>query len=492
MKGISPAATATSAASIVAAVALLAGCLAPSGSIPSGADDPPPACADACRVVISTGYRHFEPTVAIDPHDPNHLVAASRMFLADDLPANSSSFCCWGVTSVSRDGGATWTTDLFRGGPSEDPRDPLFGYNSLSDPNFAFLPDGTVLIAGPVTKDVIVGNVDPSLRWSVFVARSRDGGLTWPEVSIVKAGDGAALYGIPEAARPVLPDRTAVSYEFADKEWMAVGPDGTVLITWSSITGVGEPGAARRTQHIAFASSSDGGRTWTEPGLVAQGQWLGGSAPVILTDGRWVVAYADRVAGTLLVATSDDRGATWASEEVAPAALRPSLRVARNLGEERLVLAYASLVEGEEGFETPTLRESRDGGATWGPPVLLDVPENAGVSLATLDVSPDGTAYVAWFHVRSGGDRSDLLLATVRGGAASPPRVIGTIEIPTSRVGHYFGLAADDRGAFLAWVDETGAGVDLVGGRIHATSFEAHGASPIPAATPTDGRRGQT
>ncbi len=117
---------------------------------------------------------------------------------------------------------------------------------------------------------------------------------------------------------------------------------------------------------------------------------------------------------------------------------------------ERLWLSFP-VASGEE--EQPALVWSDDGGATWTQPLVLDGPQPVRASIPALDVAPDGTAYVGWFHNECGdGCSASLLVQAFRGDVAGPPLLVhGDVPGSGADVGHYFGLAALPDGAMAVY-----------------------------------------
>src|SRR5687767_8137823 len=94
---------------LAAAALLLAGCTSPVAQPPGPVAL---ACADPCKVLLdSTSGTAWEPHVAIDPNDPEHIVVASRVVEAGERPGSFSAFFNVHATT---DGGATWTVTPLR------------------------------------------------------------------------------------------------------------------------------------------------------------------------------------------------------------------------------------------------------------------------------------------------------------------------------------------------------------------------------------------
>jgi len=237
-----------------------------------------------------------ETTIAVDPGNPNHLVAG----------ANDYRVCCdldglndttgWAYTSF--DGGTTWTNVQVPGLTVETGgRGQFTKVDSAGDPAMTIGPDGTVYYANIVfSRDRFASGIAVSV--------SHDGGLTWDRpnmVTFVQAGNF-----------------------FNDKEWIAAGPDGKVVVTWTRYN-QGPHGAGYLRSPIVMAISNDHGQTWNNQGRAvsdASHPFDSGSIPIYGADGALYVAYEGSQPSTgyatdaTVVARSTDDGAHFTNAEV--------------------------------------------------------------------------------------------------------------------------------------------------------------------------------
>lgn len=419
---------------------LLAGCISPATAplpAPAPAALPAPRCDAPCRLLVDDGEGSaFEPMVAVDPRDPQHIVIAASEHTAGAV----EEIHRWNKAYVSTDGGATWQASRIPGGLEAGPRHPLFTATDMGDAVAAFLPDGTVLFAGLALNFLPFA----ATAYTLYVARSADGGLTWPEVGVVAQGRGAALSS-PAGFVPA-------GWFAHDKPWLSVGPDATVLLTWSPID-VATP--FQGSTDLMFSTSRDG-RGWSEPAYIVQGHDGGssGSSPVIGPSGTWYVAFMNFVEKpTVFLAASLDQGATWGIQTVVEQSAWgfPVLRAGPFApgGAERLFLAYAAE---EDGREVPVLIVSDDGGASWTRPLRLDEPDGeASWIQVAMDVAVDGTVHAGFFHGAADG-ALEYRAASAREGALLGWAVLDTgLKGSTDARGHYTGIAALPQGAFATW-----------------------------------------
>jgi hypothetical protein len=175
---------------------------------------------------------------------------------------------CSGIAFArSTDGGAHF------GAPISVPRSGGSTTNSW-DPAVTVAPNGTVYAAFMIAKGA---------QWYPVVAASFDHGVTFPQVSLL-----------------VPPDPK----NWGDREFIAVGPDGTVYVTWdygpnrTSVTNIcatnGSCAFLTGDLNAVVQRSTDGGKTWSaiipiSPGFPASG---GDLAPMVIEpNGRIDVLY---------------------------------------------------------------------------------------------------------------------------------------------------------------------------------------------------------
>ncbi|MGE5072689.1 MAG: sialidase family protein, partial [Anaerolineae bacterium] len=138
-----------------------------------------------------------ETNFVINPANPNNVLASANEGVRND----------GAIVFSSMDGGRTWTNSVLHGWTYDTGGQGVFArLYTCGDPSLAAAPDGTVYFAGLVCNTNRV-----SFSSGIAVSSSHDGGLTW--------------------GPPVM-----VSFSNAvlnDKEWLAVGPDGTVYVAWA-------------------------------------------------------------------------------------------------------------------------------------------------------------------------------------------------------------------------------------------------------------------
>jgi len=386
-----------------------------------------------------------EVSVAANPLDPLHAVAAAN--------SEGGFGLYW-----TFDGGATWEADLLTAGDVGAVNGQA-RFVGLSDPAVAFGPDGAVYLAG-------LAYIPTS---SVFVAVSRDGGKTWPDVHIVHESDLAS--------------------SFNDKEWIGVSPvTGTLVASWQKEPALDTlrevdlaTGADVDIGDIVVARSTDGGQTWTEPAKVSRGLHSNGTQIAFTSDGRAHLVWLNYEEPGLDYAFSADDGATWSSPaKISPVDTVPMFdRYARMhtlpglaAHGDRLAATWHDNRNGDADVLAIT---SDDGGQTWSSGVRVNGDEvgNGVVQFYPwVAVAPDGTIHVSYYDATADPARPlfHYVVATMGPGdlAFGAPRAASTEPFPAFNartpgpggedadahgLGDYTGLAATSAGVIAAWAD---------------------------------------
>ena len=190
-----------------------------------------------------------ELAIAVDPEDPDHLLAGSNdyFYRFNNATGARQAIVPTGFFT-SFDGGETWV----------DGQVPMRSGNGAGDPAPAFDAEHDVALMAQLenTGGLGAGNI---ARPDVSVSRSTDGGLTWSEPVTVLKGQGNGA--------------NATNAKFWDKEWLTVDNNpysdwyGRAYLTATLFQNGGQ--GAYISSPIYFSWSDDGGLTWSTPKVIS-------------------------------------------------------------------------------------------------------------------------------------------------------------------------------------------------------------------------------
>ena len=423
-----------------------------------GTDETMTRCSEGRR-------QQNEPTIAVDPSDTDVVVAG-----ANDYCAAIVNNEVWAGYYRSEDGGTTWANSLVPGYP-DDTSDageasPVHGTcGAAGDPTQAFDAGGNLFYA------FICFNRSKPISGGVYVARYSDHGAQYDQTVQVKRGTPSGLFttglfqdkinltadqtdgefsgnvyvawsqytGFAGKNNAVLFSRstdqgdsfstarkvTPVEHGTASFADLAVGPDGTVYLTYLTY-----PSSARPTADVWLVTSADGGVSFGDPVNVASvelfdsNQFAGATGTVDCGDGPFACesgfTFSRFFTNSAVAADETGVHVVWASE-------LPS------------------------GQNQVFVRNSSDGGETWDDdPITLD-PQEEGHQWFPDVASADGTISVIFYDSRSdpgydpdippgntaeGVNSGDVVQAFV---ARSTDGGVSWSETPVSSAGSNFG-----------------------------------------------------
>jgi hypothetical protein len=262
---------------------------------------------------------------------------------------------------------------------------------------------------------------------------------------------------------------------WGDREFIAVGPDGSLFLTWDygpsakAVTYLCSKGGscafATGDLNVVIQKSGDGGKTWgrmvhVSPGFPASG---GDSGPLIVEpSGRIDVLYqgyhiTSPTKFTMTPAhtyftSSSDGGQTWSAPvRIGPPTLTMSLAewwIDGAIGMDAAGHLYATWDTQAPGQDTGWLSYSTDGGQTWS--ALQRVTPDAGHATHIVQVAggPPGIAYVGWLADNSAPGYAQYVrtFSIKRGWLSAPVRVSAKFGNRGVWPGDTFGISAFPRG----------------------------------------------
>jgi BNR/Asp-box repeat len=370
-----------------------------------------------------------EPTLCIDPTNPNRIAVGWRQF-----DTTNSDFRQAGV-AYSTNGGLNWT---FPGSVDAG--------TFRSDPVLASDANGVFYYLG-ITNDS---------TFACDLVRSTNGGATWQPV-------GPALGG--------------------DKEWMTIDTTGSpgrgnIYEVWSPFYNV------YNNQNQIFTRSTDGGNSWMTAiglphlpyfGTIAVGPngevYAFGTA--IDVEPFWINRSSDATnpfaTPTVDVSTVVDLGGppAFGVPIINPGGLLGQAWVAvdRSTNSTRgYVYVLCSVTNDPGNLANVMFARSTDGGQTWSAPLRIndDSPnQNACHWFGTLSVAPNGRIDACWNDTRHSADNStselyyswseDGGLAWAPNRPLSPPFNQSLGYPQQEKIGDYMGMISLDEGACIAY-----------------------------------------
>lgn len=431
----------------------------------------PPGDIKVVRANQTTTNDQQEPTLAVDPTNPNNVIAAAKDW-------RNGPKQVWYYRST--DGGRTWADGHVDTGASELPNG--------SDPVLAFDANGALYLAfiGYNQNELTVGGI--------FVARSDDAGKTWRKPVLVAAHSDTA---------------------FHDKEWITVdrsaGPNrGRIYITWTLFA----PEGQHERGDIVASHSTDGGKTFSPPTGVSLHEQDNnqGSFPVVGPKGDLYVLYfsdAPSASGPggrgLYLAKSEDGGRSFSpaikaapvSKPVSPLPgnkfrifVLPTLAVDPKSG-----TLYAAWNDFSNDDTDVMLVRSTDGGQTWSAPKRVNNdPQKPRHDqfFPTLTVGSDGVLHMLWLDRRDDPDNKSFepyYAGSTDGGNTFTQAALSRtpsnpdIGFQGTLIGDYLAVdtSADGSQVYTAWVDTRNGDQD-----IYFSSFASKAGPGTPApAMPT-------
>jgi hypothetical protein len=427
-----------------------------------------------------------ETHVAVNPTNPNNVVAYWQQDRWSDGGAHGN------LAGYSFDGGDTWAFSAPRfsrcsgGAGLGNAGD----YQRATDPWLSFSPNGRLHAVG-----LVFDNSTP--RNAVLAAFSDNGGVTWSTPRIVQFDNPRAL-----------------GNNFNDKETLTADPFNSSLVyaTWQRIVSPSERASQKGYENAFswyseayFARSTNGGQSW-EPAraiFTPRGRHVQtiGNMVEVLPDGTLINGFnliqgISNRQGTrgynVALVRSPDKGVTWSDvifvnalrsdvvtdpddgHDVRTGDILPDWAVDRGTNAAtrgNLYVVWMDTRFNDADHNDILLARSRDGGLTWGAPVVVDrAPRGVDAFTPMVDVDSLGRVAVSYYDFRNdvSGDAvlsSDVWVAHSHDGGVSFPDEDRLTTLPFD-----MRTAPDAGGYFVGDY----AGLDHVGTVFHPTWVEAN------------------
>lgn len=278
-----------------------------------------------------------------------------------------------------------------------------------------------------------------------------------------------------------------MSKNWGDRDFIAVGPDGTVYVTWdygperTSITFIcsssGSCAFLTGDLNVVIQWSKDHGKTWSQivpisPGFPASG---GDSAPILVEpSGKIDVLYqgyhiTNTTTFTMNPAnsyftSSVDGGATWSTPVlIGPPDLTMSLSewwIDGAIGIDSANNLYATWDTQGVTQDLGWLSFSKDGGQHWSPLVLVTPDNDLAPHIMEITGGGNGIAYVSWLSNNSTQGYAEYVrvFSVTRGFLTPPIRVSDSFGDPSVWPGDTCGISTlSPTNLILSW----GSGVPV-------------------------------
>jgi hypothetical protein len=333
----------------------------------------------------SSQRQRVEPTIAIDPHSPNVIVAGAQDYRLKTLGEHR-----WNGFYRSTDGGLTWSSGLLPGYPGDTSQQgiasPLKRFNATSDPVLAFDRSGNVYYAGIAFN---IGRTGWLADLTAFVAKYSNDGSSYSGATLVYANG-------------------------ADKPWITVDTtggrfDGNVYLAFDFGCGDGEG--------MCFTRSTDRGVTFSDPVQLPTGLGLfpgiavAGNGDVFVSALGFGSSLVTSLGfGTIIVTKSTDGGFSFQQPVRAANNVSPLLGTLQGNFFRAITIpqvaadgrgVYLVYDNFKDNDAEVLFVESTDGGNTWSRPFSVNDQKKGDQFFPSIAVS-SGVINIIWYDGRLG------------------------------------------------------------------------------------------
>ncbi len=360
------------------------------------------------NVLVSSGnYFEGEPSIAINPSNPQHLIAAWMGFQFGQKIVIKSAY--------STNGGTTWSAPIFQAhlAPGNSSADVSLGFDHLGNAYMCYIDHDNVGFT----------------QGQVVVRKSTDGGLSW--------GNAVEVINITDC-----PNKLCI-----DRPWMVVDQSGNAPLAPIYVTTMNadQPALITPPYNPYVSVSIDGGQSFMNPRVMDTLNYLAGTSitqpmptPAIDGTGKFYAVYPSYVVSQSVyprqvLASSTNHGTTITHQIVYQGL---NVGVSNSLFKRagKLIadpahpghLAYCFLSE-QNDLSDVYLMETTDGGGTWGTMQKVNqdpIGNNRVQDLLWGDFNESGDLVITWRDRRNAPNdgyeqASEIYAATKPYGAAS-------------------------------------------------------------------------
>jgi photosystem II stability/assembly factor-like uncharacterized protein len=379
-----------------------------------------------------------ETAVAVNPRDDRHVIVSYHQSVGE-LTDHHFGMPVEVHVAWSADGGATWTVAPGTTHP---------GYLRSLDATVTFDGHGHAFLSF-----LAMDSINMTARHGQFLRRSLDGGRTWgPLVTLIER---------PGGQEPVMEHFPNL---FADRN--AKSPHGgTVYLMWDRIM------TPEKGVDLLLTRSTDDGASWSTPRVIGHHPGPVTHNAVVGPDGTiYLVSALGRPGADIMVSVSRDGGQTFGSPK--PVARISSIRAQvaefpRAYGIPLVSIdpngkLFVAWTDGAGGDSDIMVATSDDGGATWSKPLRANDDAPSGRKdqvMHWLAVDPaDGAAYLLFFDRRD--DPNNRLATITLARSTDGGRTFTNYRWSVSpsdpnraSLGDYLGLAVLNGRVYGAWAD---------------------------------------
>ena len=345
-------------------------------SVVSGVSPFPPGCQG---VQVGTDYLNaaVEPSVAVDPTNPQHLIGVWQQNRWSNGAADGI------LTAVSTDAGVTWTNtsaafSKCTGG----------AFDRASDPWVTISPNG-------IAYQIAVVTLTPAVPAGILVSRSGTGGFSWgAPVTITQDDNGD--------------DKESITADPTDSNY--------VYAIWD-LTNVGN------AQPAWFSRTSNGGASWESPQQIyypGNGGYAGANQLVVLPSGTLVDVFilgpSNSNASYIATLRSSDHGDTWTgphivstNESINVVDARTQVGVRTGIGfpsatvdpsSGAIYVTWEDARFSQHQRDGVALSKSTDGGVTWSTPAQVNQVPAVQAFDPTVAVGAGGAVAITYYDFR--------------------------------------------------------------------------------------------